>query len=140
MPVSIRKGKALDYLNLTPLIDVVFLLLIFFLVATRFAQEDRELPVDLPSAANALPMTITPDELVVNIDTQGQYSVHGRNASLEEIDSALQQASRDNPNTQVVVIRTDKNAPVQWAVHVVDLCLKNKISSYRFATEAAPES
>ena len=140
MPVTIRKGKALDYLNLTPLIDVVFLLLIFFLVATRFAQEDRELPVDLPSAANALPMTVTPDELVVNIDSTGQYLVRGQQMTLAEINQTFQQASRNNPTSQVVVIRTDRNAPVQWSVHIIDLCLKNRISSYRFSTEPAPES
>ena len=140
MPVTIRKGKALDYLNLTPLIDVVFLLLIFFLVATRFAQEDRELPVDLPSAANALPMTVTPDELIVNIDATGGYLVHGQPMTLEEIDTTFRTASRNNPTTQIVVIRTDKTAPVQWSVNIIDLCLKNKISSYRFSTEPVPES
>lgn len=140
MPVSIRKGKALDYLNLTPLIDVVFLLLIFFLVATRFAQEDRELPVDLPSAANALPMTILPDELVVNINSQGKYVVHGEEMNLAKIDQLFKEAALNNPTNQIVVIRTDKTAPVQWSVHIVDLCLKHKISSYRFSTEPVPES
>ena len=77
MAINIRKGKALEALNLTPLIDVVFLLLIFFLVATRFAQEDRELPVKLPSASNALPMTMEPNEIVINVDAAGGYVVRG---------------------------------------------------------------
>ncbi len=74
MAIQIQKGRALDALNLTPLIDVVFLLLIFFLVATRFAQEDRELPVQLPAASSAMPMTMEPQELVVNIDQNGSIS------------------------------------------------------------------
>ena len=53
MAVKIKNSRALGTLSLTPLIDVVFLLLVFFLVATRFAQEDRELDVLLPSASTA---------------------------------------------------------------------------------------
>ena len=51
MAVKIKKGNALSALSLTPLIDVVFLLLVFFLVTTRFAQEDYELSVVLPRRA-----------------------------------------------------------------------------------------
>ena len=61
MSVRIQKGKALEALNLTPLIDVVFLLLIFFLVATQFSQDDQQLPIQLPSAKNAVPMTVAPE-------------------------------------------------------------------------------
>ena len=53
MAVKIDKGSALDSLSLTPLIDIVFLLLIFFLVATKFAEEERELAVMLPEASEA---------------------------------------------------------------------------------------
>ena len=48
MPVTIKKGTALSSLSMTPLIDIVFLLLIFFLVTTRFSEEDHELEVMLP--------------------------------------------------------------------------------------------
>ena len=51
MAVRIRKSSVLQSLSLTPLIDVVFLLLVFFLVATRFAEEDRQLDVKLPTAS-----------------------------------------------------------------------------------------
>ncbi|MEZ6091859.1 MAG: biopolymer transporter ExbD [Pirellulaceae bacterium] len=54
------KSQATSTLSLTPLIDVVFLLLIFFLVASRFAQEDRRMPIELPSATSATPMTEQP--------------------------------------------------------------------------------
>ena len=51
MPVKFKQGQALMSLSLTPLIDVVFQLLLFFIVATRFADEDRELIVPLPDAS-----------------------------------------------------------------------------------------
>ncbi|AMV34528.1 biopolymer transport protein ExbD [Pirellula sp. SH-Sr6A] len=139
MPISIRKGKALESLNLTPLIDVVFLLLIFFLVATRFAQEDRELAVQLPSAANALPMTLEPNELVVHVDRQGIYTVNGKTLNLRELEVVLRQSVADNPIGQVVIIRADKSAEVQTVVYVMDLCTKLCVPKYKIATEPEPE-
>ena len=71
MSVNLKKGEALSTLSLTPLIDVVFLLLIFFLVATKFAEEERELNVLLPDASEAQPRTSKPRETIVNIDEAG---------------------------------------------------------------------
>ena len=89
MAVKIKKGSALGALSLTPLIDVVFLLLVFFLVATRFAQEDRELEVELPTASEARPLTEEPKELFVNIDKDGNYFVSGQRLAASEVEVAL---------------------------------------------------
>ena len=85
MSITIEKGKALDNLSLTPLIDIVFLLLIFFLVATRFAEEERELDVMLPEASEAQPLTVQPRELFINIDREGRYFVTGKTLSLDQL-------------------------------------------------------
>jgi len=135
MAIQIKKGKALDSLNLTPLIDVVFLLLIFFLVATRFAQDDRELPVQLPSAASAMPMTAEPTELVINVDAAGQYMILGQRMTLDKVESALKRAVVDNPINQMVIIRGDRNVAFQAVVSVMDLCTKLKVPSYKISTE-----
>ena len=136
MALQIKKGRALDSLNLTPLIDVVFLLLIFFLVATRFAQDDRELPVQLPSAASAVPMTAEPTELVINVDATGQYMILGEQVSLSKIEAILRRAVADNPINQMVIIRGDRNVAFQSVVSVIDLCTKLKVPSYKISTEA----
>ena len=73
MAVKIRKSMVIQSLSLTPLIDVVFLLLIFFLVASRFAEEDRELDVTLPTASQARPMIIKPKHIELSIDESGRY-------------------------------------------------------------------
>lgn len=140
MAITIRKGKALEALNLTPLIDVVFLLLIFFLVATRFAQEDRELPVQLPSASSALPMTMEPNELVINVDANGDYIVRGKPMTLVVLEEVVSKAVADNPIHQVVVIRSDRSTAVQSVVTVMDLCTKLKVPSYKISTEPQPGS
>ncbi len=136
MPIQIKKGRALDSLNLTPLIDVVFLLLIFFLVATRFAQDDRELPVQLPSASSAVPMTVEPTELVVNVDALGQYMILGEQMPLDKVEFVLKRAVADNPLNQMVIIRGDRNVAFQAVVSVLDLCTKLRVPSYKISTEA----
>lgn len=140
MAIQIKKGKSLDSLNLTPLIDVVFLLLIFFLIATRFAQDDRELPVQLPSAAGAVPMTMEPLELVINIDQSGQYMVQGERTTLERLESILKKAVADNPINQIVIIRGDRNVAFQAVVSVMDLCTRLKVPAYKISTESREES
>ncbi len=135
MAIQIKKGKALESLTLTPLIDVVFLLLIFFLVATQFAQDDEQLPIQLPSAANALPMTLEPDELVVAVGEDGTYVVHGRRIPIEEVEILVRQAVTDNPQRQTVIIRGDRRVPFQHVVALLDMMHRLRVPSYRIAAE-----
>lgn len=124
MAIQVNRGRVLGALSMTPLIDVVFLLLIFFLVASRLSQEDRELDIPLPSAANAMPMTAEPQELIVNIDDKGAIFVDSRYLQPDEFESLLRQAIVDNPLGQSVIIRADRRVPVQAPVNVMDTCMK----------------
>ncbi|MGE3776784.1 MAG: ExbD/TolR family protein [Pirellulaceae bacterium] len=139
MPVKIRQNQALLSLSLTPLIDVVFQLLIFFLVATRFANEDRELDVPLPDASEARPITAVPRELFVNIDQQGQYFVGGRMVPLEQLEGILRQAQANNPANQFVRIHADWRVPFNAVVQAINLCKKVGIRDY-VADTKAPDS
>jgi biopolymer transport protein ExbD len=135
MAIQIKKGKALDSLTLTPLIDVVFLLLIFFLVATQFAQDDEQLPIQLPSASNALPMTLEPEELVISVGEDGTYVARGKRLAVREIENVVRQAVADNPQRQTVIIRGDRRVPFQHVVALLDLMHQLKVPSYRIAAE-----
>ncbi len=134
MAVQLKKGDALGMLNMTPIIDIVFQLLIFFLVATRFAQEDRELEVTLPSASEAQPLIAEPRELFVNVDRQGRFFVDGRTIGAVELERALTQAVTNNPANQSVVIRADKNVVFDHVVTVMNLCNKTGVVSYVVTT------
>jgi len=134
MAVKIKKSSSLDVLNLTPLIDVVFQLLLFFLVVTRFASEDRELDVMLPAASEAKPLIAQPRELFVNIDHQGQYFVQGKIVSDDEVERILRQAAADNPASQSVIIRADKRVRLDSAVFVMNACNKAGIFDYTLTT------
>ncbi len=124
MAVTIKRGQVLGVLSMTPLVDVVFLLLIFFLVASRLSQEDRELEIPLPSAANAMPMTAEPQEMVVNIDQNGTILINNEAMNEEQFERVLLQAIADNPLGQSVLIRADRRVPLQTPVNVMDTCLK----------------
>ena len=124
MAIKLKHGRVLGALSLTPLIDVVFLLLIFFLVASRLSQADRQLDIALPSAANAMPMTVEPQELVVNVDHHGRIYIDHREIQLDQLDALLRQLAVDNPVSQSVVIRADRRVPFQAPIDVMNVCLK----------------
>lgn len=137
MSVTIDRGTALSSLNLTPLIDVVFLLLIFFLVATRFAEEERELDVLLPEASEAQPLTARPREMFINIDERGRYFVSGKLLTLRDLQPILDAAYVNNPGRASVIIRADRRCKWEYVVGAMNACNKAKIRDYRVTTKEA---
>ncbi len=106
--------------NITPLIDVVFLLLIFFMVSTTF-QREAELSIELPEASNQAQDT-QDQKIEVAIDATGRYFVNGRplvNRQPQTIRNALKQAAQGKNDTPVV-ISADANTPHQAVVTVMD--------------------
>ena len=134
MAVRISQSGTLSSLSLTPLIDIVFLLLIFFLVATRFAEEDRELDVELPTASEAQPLTVKPKEVFVNVDQEGSYYVGGHMLDADGVEAVLQQAVVNNPASQSVIIRADRTVEFQAVVTVMNLCNKVGVADYKLST------
>jgi biopolymer transport protein ExbD len=134
MSVKIDKGAALASLSMTPLIDVVFLLLIFFLVATRFAEEERELELRLPEASEAKPLTSKPQELFINIDKNGRYFVTGKLLTVSELQPVLNTAYVNNPGRASVVIRADRDCRWEPIVGAMNACNKAKIRDYKVTT------
>ena len=86
--------------NLTPVIDIVFLLLIFFLVATRFNQDELEIATRLAEVADAQPLTMPPQEVIVNITDKGEYIVAGKTLSHESLARFLHEVALKNPGMQ----------------------------------------
>jgi len=134
MPVHIKKGTALNSLSMTPLLDIVFLLLIFFLVATRFAEEDRELEVMLPTASEAKPLIDKPKEIFINIDDMGIYFVGNSKVDIENMEKLLASADMNNPMGQTVVIRADKRCTWDAVVAAINACHRAGIHDIRPTT------
>ena len=103
-------------LNLTPMVDVLFLLLVFFLVGTRFTEAEREFEVDLPTAAvDAAPLTGEPDELVINVSADGAFFLGEEAVTPEELAAKLAEAKAGYAG-QGVVIRGDGQGAYQYVV------------------------
>ena len=134
MSVQLRESSAMSSLSIAPLIDVVFLLLIFFLVTSRFEKQERELDLELPEASQSVPITETPSEIVVNLGVDGQLVIDGSIRGLDELEKILAQASANNPLTQTVLIRSDRSAPVGSFIGVINVC-KELGLNYTEATE-----
>ena len=125
-------------INLTPMIDVVFLLIIFFMVATKFAEIERDLRVNPPSSKHAQPITATPRELIVNVTERGQYIISGVEYTPEDLERLIARAVKENPN-QTVVIRGDRRVMLQLPVNVLSLCEKYEVKR-KFLTITVPGS
>lgn len=134
-----RHSSVASTLSLTPLIDVVFLLLIFFLVTSEFEEEERRLDIVLPSATSATPMISKPREIVVDIDSGGSMYLSGQPTSLLELQRLLRIAVASNPTNQTVVIRADRSTSFQPVVSVMDLCNKSGVSDYSVTTQEGPQ-
>ncbi len=113
--------------NLTPVIDVVFLLLIFFLVATRFDQEEREVETRLPEVAQARPLTSGQQQIIVNISDKGEYKIAGQTFTSETLAGTLREEALKNHRMQTVLIRCDERAAFKFPAYVMGVCEKAEI-------------
>ncbi len=126
--------------NLTPLIDVVFLLLIFFMVSTTFDRHAK-LKVSLPEAsAKALLQQNNP--LVLSIDAKGNYFINDRqvvNKSLDTLKQAIQKTIGDDKAIKDValVLRADANTPHQFVVRAMDAASQLGLTKLSIATVEA---
>ena len=119
--------------NLTPLIDIVFLLLIFFMVSTTFTKETR-LELDLPKAEKGEAAQSHPFEIV--LDGNGRVLLAEQRFDLDErvkIMSALGELKQQYPDTPLVLV-ADANAAHQSVISIMDMAGKAGISQLSLAT------
>lgn len=128
-----RSQPQTEGVNLTPLIDVVFLLLIFFMVSTTFTKETR-LELDLPKAEQGSAGQQSPFELVLSADGKVRIGDHRYDlAERVKIMSALGELKSSHPNTPLVLV-ADANASHQSVISVMDMAGKVGVSQLSLAT------
>lgn len=121
MIIQSGQQDAAASIELTPIIDMVFLLLIFFLVATTFHQTEREMQIALPSAGASAPISAVLLELIVNVDANGKAFVGGRSIEPDALRGMIADAVKVNPE-QKVTIRGDRTTAYANIVRVLDIC------------------
>ena len=125
--------------NLTPLIDVVFLLLIFFMVSTTFEQQSR-IQIELPEATPT-PAEAEDESLEIVIDAQGRYFIGEQqvvNSELKTLKSAISKAV-EGREPLTVIIRADASTPHQAVITALDATSQLGLTQISLATSAIEE-
>lgn len=138
MPLRVSDPSSEPSLNLTPMIDIVFLLIIFFMVGTQFAERERQFEVQLPTVSDSQPLTSRPDEIVVNVIGNGFVTIREERLSLVQLEVNLR-AARNNYADQVVVLRGSGPDPYQDVMDVLATCHRAKISHIALANRLQDE-
>ncbi len=121
-------------LNLTPMIDVVFLLIIFFMVGARFTEEaqDQKFDIELPTASPVQMMSREPDPLVISVARTGKILLQKKELSPENLVAELKAAKAAFAN-QAVLIRGDGEGDYQAVVDVMNACHQAQIKKFSLA-------
>lgn len=119
--------------QIAPMIDVVFLLLIFFLVTWNFARQETELDVKVPTAREGKENRRAIGEVILNVRADGSIMMNRRTFTPEELQAALARIAEMYPD-QAVVLRGDQNTDYKFIVDVLDICRSANIWNVAFAT------
>jgi biopolymer transport protein ExbD len=122
---------------LAPLIDIVFLTLVFFMITSVYSTMEAEVGITLPTAASAEIDNRTQGEIYINLLASGAYVINGREVEIDELQDILQRVAQYFPGGSVI-IRGDAEADLGRAIAVLDACKKSDIQNVSFAamTEA----
>lgn len=121
---------------MAPLIDIVFLTLVFFMVTSVYATLESEIDITLPTASSAVVGERMQGEIFVNLREDGHIILNERDVSIEELQGILNRVSEYFPGG-TVIIRGDRNADLGRAIAILDCCKKADIQHVSFA--ALPE-
>ena len=126
MPLKLQHDE-MPALNLTSMIDILFLLIIFFMVATKFDEMEREIKVAVPEVAQAGNDTPPPKPLVVTVMANGRLDLDGKPVSEQELTARLAKAR--TPLTEpTVVIHGDAKCAFQYVASALGACRQAGIS------------
>ena len=116
-----RRQRPLEEVSfqITPMIDMTFLLLIFFMVTQKITEQELNVPVELPIAISAVPPEKTERD-VINIDGEGNYYIGDSMASKEEVLAHLRVKFKDFPPLQIY-LRADKDTPTKKIREFVEM-------------------
>ena len=133
--MNLRSRVTLQHpgIQLAPLVDVLLLLLIFFLMTWNAARNENELDVKVPKASAAKEKTAPIGDVVVNVKADGNVVVNRRTLSSAELTEMLKNLVQLYPD-QAVVIRGDETGAYKNVVSVLNICSEAGVTNVAFAT------
>lgn len=126
-------------MNLTSMIDVMFLLVIFFMVGTKFSDSERNMSVRVPQVTASGPISAAPAKRVINIAADGRITLDRQAVSLAELKAKLQDARQEYARLGVVV-RGDAHAAHQYVASVLAACREAGINDLGISVRVADGS
>lgn len=124
-------------LNLTSMIDVVFLLIIFFMLGTRFAEAERKITLQVPQVADNRALPAAPDRHAVNVYQDGEITLDGRTVTLVELTAQLT-ADRQRDPDLAVNVRGDATTNLQHFAEVLNACKQAGVLEISMGVKTAP--
>jgi biopolymer transport protein ExbD len=124
--------------QMAPLIDCVFLLLIFFLVGTTLKKINKELPLDLPQAAAAVSKQVVDDMTIVSIDREGNFYLDSNLVGQGFLAKKLHELAAQDPAHRIR-IDADRDAPMWSAVQILDICNFENLKNVGIRTKQVTE-
>lgn len=117
---------------MAPLIDIVFLTLVFFMVTSVYATLESEVDIQLPTADSGKSDTRTRGEIFINLKDDGRIILNDREMTIDELQTVLLRVSEYFPGG-AVIIRGDRLANLESAIAILDCCRKADIQNVSFA-------
>ena len=121
MQLRSQRNTAKPDVSMGALIDCVFLLLIFFLVATMYKKEDRDINIVPPESESAVKLPPDDKQTVIGIDEAGEVFWQGAAVTRTDLNVRLRTLSEEDPERRIR-LDADANAPFEKVVEVLDLC------------------
>ena len=126
--ILVNKTRRKPRIDMVPLIDVLMVLIIFFLVTMQF-KDLRALNVKLPKIETA-GSNLIKNELIISVSKNGLYAVDGQKVSIDKLQKIFSSASLLQKKPTVLVV-ADEESPLKHVTQVVDLCRKNGLEDFR---------
>jgi biopolymer transport protein ExbD len=139
MLASRVQGDDPPLINMTPMVDVILCLLVFFMAATRlYDWDENEFVVNVPQVSEAAPLTAAPDDLVLTVRRRGAVVVGDKTHDLDALVVLLREA-RGRYANQGVVIRGDASLTYQDLADVLSACDEAGIRNVRLPVRSRDE-
>jgi biopolymer transport protein ExbD len=122
--------------QIAPMVDILLVLLVFFIVTWSFARKEQELDVKVPTAQNAKESNPVVNQTVLNIRADGTVVWNRKVVSQPELLSRLRELAGQFPDFAIIV-RGDERTPYQFVLNVIDICRDANIWNVAFATAKA---
>jgi len=119
--------------QIAPMVDILLVLLVFFIVTWNFSLSEKELDVKIPSATHSKESDAYVGQVVVNVRTDGRIVFNRQTITAEELIAKLRELAKLYPD-QAVILRGDQNANYKFIVNVLDICRQANIWNVAFAT------